>query len=139
MKENSKSVIVFLSALSLAILIPVIFVAFNFGSNLCSQTAIQEFHSPNHLHKIVLSQMNCGTTTDFTTEIHILESDEIIENEEILFQAFSDNLVAQFEGVIDIEVEWLTDEKIIIKFDKKARNFELDKSLDGFKIKYQRF
>ncbi len=116
-------------------------IAYTFSSGMCGNTIVETKISPNYSHKIILFERNCGTTTDFSTQISILKNEEDLEDESgNIFSADSDNgkAILTKKGTINIKIEWLSDKKILIEYDKSARVFEIEKSIDGIEIEYKK-
>lgn len=103
-----------------------------------NKISITEF-SPNKKHKIVIFCRNCGATTDFSTQVSILKVDEKLENESgNIFSADSEHGKAKTDenSSISIKAKWLNNNKVIITYDKNARTFKTENSLDEIEIEY---
>lgn len=50
-------------------------------STLCENSLRQEIYSPDHTHKLLIFDQNCGATTAYTREVSLLSSQESLKNE----------------------------------------------------------
>ncbi len=49
--------------------------------DMCGNEIFQEVYSPSHQYKAVLFQRDCGATTGFSTQVSILNENDVLENE----------------------------------------------------------
>ena len=114
----------------------------SFGSeDMCDNKIIKTEYSPNKKYKIVTFCRECGATTDFSTQISILEFEEELKNESgNLFSADSEHGKAQTneENIINVIPKWLSNEKVIIEYDKNARVFKNENSINEIMIDYKK-
>lgn len=106
----------------------------------CGNKKYIEKLSPNKDKKAIVFEYDCGATTDFSTHISILNSDEILEKTESgnLFVADSNHGESNMNGeIIDLNINWLDNQTLIIDYDKKARVFKNKKTKSGINIIYK--
>ena len=119
-----------------------IYIISSFGSeDMCGNKIIKTEYSPNRKYKIVTFWRNCGATTDFSTQISLLEFDEELKNESgNLFSADGEHGKAETneENIINVKPKWLSNEKVIIEYDENARVFKNENSVNEIKIDYKK-
>jgi hypothetical protein len=88
----------------------------------CSNTISQELFSPDGKLKAVVFKADCGATTDFSTEVSVLEVADKLPSDggNVVFVEDSNHGAA---STIEVNVIWSTNRKLTIKYDKKARLF----------------
>lgn len=136
MKLFSKILIgIFIS--SLLCLLIFLYMIFSFCSvEMCTNKIINTKYSPNRKYKIVIFQRNCGATTDFSTQISILQFNEELKNEG--GNLFTADGATNKENIINVKPKWLSNENVIIEYDKNARVFKNEKSINEIKIDYKK-
>ena len=115
-------------------------IIYSFGSDLCGNEIIETKISPNSTHKIIIFQRNCGATTDFSTQISVLEMDENIENKSgNIFSADSDHGKAELtaNGIINTKIKWINEKTVLIEYDKNVRVFQNEESINNINIRYK--
>jgi hypothetical protein len=112
-----------------------------FGSDdMCGNEIIQTEYSPNKEYKIVTFTRNCGATTDFSSHISILKSDELLENESgNVFSGDSNHGLAKTDSknLITIKSKWLSNDKVEIVFDENVRVFDKDNSVNNVDVEFK--
>lgn len=106
----------------------------------CGNKKYLEIYSPNKKQKAVVFEYDCGATTDFATHISVLDGDDILEKTDSgnLFIADSNYGEANMNGeIIDIKVNWKSNNTLIIDYDKRARIFKNKPSKSGVNIIYK--
>jgi len=106
----------------------------------CVNSIAEEVFSPDKKFKVVVFERNCGATTDFSTQISILDSEEDLGNENgSIFIGDSDHgrVVLSEKNVINTNIIWKDSKTILIQVDPLARIFENKTNYRGFKILYK--
>lgn len=92
----------------------VLFIAFRPGQ-MCENHLIQEDFSPNKELKTMIFSVDCVATTDFSTQISIVNSDYELEKSDKgnVFIADSDHGNANADGeIIQLKTKWIDDETL---------------------------
>jgi len=109
---------------------------------MCGNQVLAEFPSPNGQVKAVIFERNCGTTTDFSTQVSILSSGELLENEGgNLFVADTDHGRAPsgVGGGPEVRFRWVSDAEAEIFHHPAARVYKSSTSLRGMRVSYVAF
>lgn len=88
----------------------------------------------------MLFQRDCGATTDFSTQLSIIEQGESPSGGGNTFRADSDHgaaAVGEWGGPW-AEMRWLAPDHLLIRYAAKSRIFEQDDEVSGVKVSYQR-
>lgn len=107
----------------------------------CANEVIKEILSPNKNYKAVIFQRDCGSTTNYSTQISILEANEALSNKKgNIFVCDDDHGRAPSDanGKILILVEWKTNDSIYITYDSRTRIFSSRTYLSGISITYNK-
>lgn len=135
----------------LLIIVPCIFILFiginkvyeisysSFADDMCGNKIIRTEFSPDKKYKIVIFLRDCGATTNFSTQVSILKVAEKLKNESgNIFSADSERGKAKIDenNIVAIKSKWISNNKVIITYDKNARIFKTQNSLDEIEIDY---
>ena len=97
------------TVISLGIIILLLYkVGYYFFQGLCGNTIISTSTSPDGRWKIVLFERSCGATTGFSTQIALLESGEVLDNE-------SGNIYIASGYPNGYDIHWQSNEAVKIK------------------------
>jgi hypothetical protein len=127
MKALLVTVGIVLGALALSIGI-LIFILFN--ADMCGNTEYLSKTSPSGEHKVVMFERNCGATTDFSTQISILDGDATLENEAgnvFIIPGHPDNVAP--------ELFWSNSSTLKIMHKLGSREHLAEKNYDKGKVK----
>ena len=83
----------------------------NVWSRLCGNVLVQEVYSPDKQYKAIVFERDCGATTDFSTQVSILESTKELSN-------VPGNIFAMngHPDNTEVQVEWENDHTIQITY-----------------------
>ena len=111
-------------------------------SNPCRNEVLQMVASPNEGRKAVIFQRDCGATTGFSTQLSILRAnDEFPKEPGNTFIADTDGgqAPAGKGGGPEVKVQWVGETELIVMHDKRARVFLSEPTIDGVKLRYERY
>ena len=99
----------------------------------CGSTVLSESKSPNGLLKAVIFNYDCGATTGFSSHISILPN-------AITSPRDAGNIfVADGSGASAVQIKWLSSNRLLISYDKRARTFNRKKQFESVAISYKTF
>ncbi|MEZ5494507.1 MAG: DUF5412 family protein [Pseudomonadales bacterium] len=58
-----------------------LYIFFTSLPDMCGNQVFKEIYSPGNKYKAVVFQRDCGATTGFSTQVSVINSNEILENE----------------------------------------------------------
>jgi len=108
-------------------------------SDTCSNMAIVKLDAPDGRHSAVMFNRDCGATTGFSTQISILDVGETLDGSGNAFRADDDHgraKVGKWEGPW-AEMQWLSADRLLVRYAAKSRVFEQDDRVSGVQIRYQ--
>ncbi|MDX1920814.1 MAG: DUF5412 family protein [Candidatus Caenarcaniphilales bacterium] len=108
----------------------------------CSNEVIQSVISPDKKYKLVIFNRNCGATTGFSTQISILNKNFSLKNEGGNIFIADDNhgeVLLTKNKALPIQVTWVSDREVFIKYGEKVRTFQKKDRFKGIKINYSQF
>ena len=141
MKSKLKTVfgcLVFIIIIS-SIFIGILFLRFK-PNEICGNHIIDSKFSPNKKYKLLIFSRDCGATTGFSTQISIIDSNEILEQKDTgnVFIADDDHGKAKTKGeIINLNTRWINNENLVIEYPKNARIYKNDDSEKGINIIYK--
>jgi hypothetical protein len=105
----------------------------------CRNQIIQQSASPNGRWLAVLIQRNCGATTDFSTQVSVVRNGEVPSGSGNVFRADTDHGKAGAESWAGpwAEVNWVADDLILIRYDRRSRTFATNRHIGGVRITYE--
>lgn len=106
----------------------------------CENELLNEVRSPNGKLKAVIFQRDCGATTRVSTQVSILPNGERLSNEGgNIFVADTDHGKAPSGagGGPSVEVRWVSENELLIRYDSRARVFHSEQSLNNVEIRYE--
>jgi len=110
--------------------------------DMCANEVLAVYHSPNNKLRAVIFQRDCGATTGFSTQVSVLSSAEALENKGgNIFVADTNHGAAPAGrgGGPELQVVWLSDNRLQIQYNKLVRIFRAEKESDGVEIEYATF
>jgi hypothetical protein len=109
-------------------------------SDPCDNSTISTVSAPVGDLKASLFQRDCGATTGFSSQVSVLDANDAPTEGGNAFVADTDNGVAKAAswGGPWVELEWLGPQRLIIRYDAKARVFKQNKNVSGVSISYQK-
>lgn len=117
-----------------------VFVGILFAS-MCENSVLKTVISPNKKQKLVVFTRNCGATTDFSTQISILDADDELPNDSgNVFVADCDHGTAPSGpgGGPAVLVSWTGEDSVKISHDPLTRVFLSESSWEGIQIEYEK-
>ena len=96
--------------------------------DMCGSELIQESESPNGKLKAVSFLYNCGATTDFSTQVSILDLDEAIDSSGNVFTS---------KGKNNIRITWISNNELIIENTKSLNTYKKEKEFDSVSVTYK--
>ncbi|MGQ0742066.1 MAG: hypothetical protein ACT4OG_07200 [Alphaproteobacteria bacterium] len=111
--------------------------AFGF-SKMCGTELVKSVASPDNKLKAVMFERDCGATTDFSTQVSILEADDEVPNSP------GNTFIA--EGARDLpraawggpwaEISWRAANSLEVKYDRNATVFKRNETVGSVTIIY---
>ncbi|MES2934033.1 MAG: hypothetical protein V4805_11170 [Pseudomonadota bacterium] len=111
-------------------------------SDTCSNTVLAEYPSPNGKLKAIVFERSCGATTDFSTQVSILNADKDFDSAAgKLFVADTNQgqAPAGVDGGPDIRFRWLSDTSAEIEHASLVGSYLREAKIMGVKVKYVLF
>ena len=121
-------------ALSATILLASCFPAWD-----CSNEILQDVPSPDGRRHAVVFVVNCGATTDFSTQVSVLTKAWTVNDRGNVFVVDSDHGKADATGPaggLNVTVRWLNNRTLEVQYDGRARVFAQDTRHDDTDIRY---
>lgn len=115
-------------------------VAMSGCSSGCENTILSEAGSPNGRLTAILFERSCGATTGHSTQVSVLRSGVRPAAAGNTFVADANHGAAEESagGGPWVEVAWIDDDNLIVRYDEQARVFTAQPNIAGVKITYQR-
>ena len=109
--------------------------------NACESKPIEILPSKNDVLKVVVSTVNCGATTGYSTHVSIINTNEkaVDVKKGNVFIADTDHGEAPSydHGGPIVKMNWLSDKELEIEHHQKARIFRSEVKVKGVKIIYK--
>jgi hypothetical protein len=96
----------------------------------CVNKIEREVASPKRTHKVIQFGRDCGATTSSSTQLSIIPVSASLPDE-------SGNIF--IAGQDSLQVCWLSEKEILIKYPAGAEIFKRDTLYNGFEIRYEQF
>lgn len=130
MKKILKAIIVFFTIV-IFLIIGGYYVLLHIFDDMCENQIYNTISSPDSKHKAVLFQRDCGATTDFSTQVSILQIDSSLNNE-------SGNVlvVKGHPSNNNINIRWISENALEITNVKNASVYKKEASIDNIKVVY---
>lgn len=106
-------------------------------SDMCGNKILKEITSPDKKLKAVIFTRDCGATTDFSSQLSIIDYSDNLENETGNILIISDKEYKPETGVANVNAEWNGNNELIIYFDTKVESFLKMTEMGSVKIIYR--
>jgi len=139
-----KKIIVGICAVFL-VMVGVVSVCFYFFSSfqdiweMCGNTVLTQYPSPNRKLKAVVFERSCGATTGFSTQVSILQTGSVLENAGAnLFVADTDHGRAPsgFGGGPEVRFLWISDSSAELQYHPLARTYLALPEVEGVQVSF---
>jgi hypothetical protein len=108
--------------------------------NMCANRIVAEISSPNGSHKAVEFERDCGATTDFSTQVSVIESAKKLGSDVAgnAFIADSNHGAVPVHppGVMVVDMRWLNSNTLLIEYPAGARVFNRKNKVRDLAIQY---
>ena len=110
--------------------------------NMCGNEVVTEIRSPDGRHKAVEFQRDCGATTDFSTQVSVINSEKKLGSGDAgnAFTADSNHgsvpVHAAGPGVMELDIKWLNSNTLQIEYPAGARVFSRNNKVGEVEIRY---
>jgi len=126
-----RTIIGSLSTLAVVLVVAYVFLSAVL-SGMCGNEIFAETASPDKNHKAILFQRGCGATTGFSTQISILNSSDVLKNE--------DGNILTADNHPDVnrfEIEWINSNTLLISNTNAVHTFRKENMLGQITVKYE--
>lgn len=105
----------------------------------CENSILSEVGSPNGRLSAILFERSCGATTGLSTQVSVLRSGVLPAASGNAFVADANHVAADGNagGGPWVQVVWIDDNNLIVKYDAQARVFTEQTDVAGVKVAYQ--
>lgn len=105
----------------------------------CNNIIIDQSTAPNGSYNAVIFQRDCGATTGFSTQVSLLDSNEKPSGSANVFIVDNDHGAADVGkwGGPEAEMQWISDDHLLVRFAAKSRIFKQETSVSGVQISYE--
>lgn len=108
------------------------------AASLCANELIETAISPDKQHKAILFERDCGATTDFSSQVSILDSDEDLPN------AYGNTFIAEAERNGQraswvgpwVEIKWRSPNELEVSYDRTAEVYEKYETVESIRVIY---
>jgi hypothetical protein len=109
-------------------------------SDSCKNRTVSTAAVPAGDLKAVLFQRDCGATTGFSSQVSLTGANEATSGVGNAFVADTDHGVAQAAswGGPWVELRWVSPQKLLIRYDAKARVFTQNATVSGVTVTYEK-
>ena len=110
--------------------------------DMCANSIVAEYGSPDGTAKVVVFERDCGATTGFSTQASLLAPNtQVTSGGGNLFVADTDHGRAPSgpQGGPEVRVRWDSSEAIVIGHDHRARVFKAEQRLGSVNVRYDVF
>jgi len=101
-------------------------------SDLCGNEIFEEALAPDGKFKAVVFQRDCGATTDFSTQISVIPSDEALPNE-----AGNISVARGHPRDTHIEIHWSPPKNLVVRLKVGLAALKRKDAYKGFSIVYE--
>ena len=105
----------------------------------CGNEELKTILSPDAELKAVIFQRDCGATTGFSTHVSLLSSSKEPPREPgntFILDTDHGQAPTGSKGGPEVILQWVDERVLLVKYDKRARIFRSERSVDGVTIKY---
>jgi hypothetical protein len=109
-------------------------------SDSCKNSTVSTAVAPAGDSKAVLFQRDCGATTGFSSQVSVTGAQEATSGVGNAFVADTDHGVANAAswGGPWVELRWVSPQKLLIRYDAKARVFTQNATVSGVTVTYEK-
>jgi len=109
--------------------------------NMCGNEVVAEIRSPDGRHKAVEFERDCGATTDFSTQVSVIESEKRLGSDDTgnAFTADSNrgSVPVHSSGVMELDMTWLNSKTLEIEYPAGARVLSSNNKVGEVAIQYR--
>jgi len=105
-------------------------------SNACRNDVVAIATAPGGKHQVAMYSRDCGATTGYSTQVSILDAGDEPTGAGNAFVADGGTVATAWGGPWT-EVAWLGSDRLLIRYDSRARIVQQPKRVDGVAISYQ--
>ncbi|MGZ4789109.1 MAG: hypothetical protein ACXVZX_11375 [Terriglobales bacterium] len=129
------------SLVSVVIVVALIMLAgYTFTLGMCGNSVAREVPSPDGKWKAVIYERDCGATTDFSTQVSVLEArDDVGDESGNVFITDSNHGAVPISGigVINVDVLWRSNSEVRVRYPSAARVFKKETRISGVSVSYE--
>lgn len=109
-------------------------------SDACQNSTVSTADAPTGNPRAVLFQRDCGATTGFSSQVSVTNTGEAPSGGGNALVADTDHGAASAAswGGPWVEVRWLSPQRLLIRYDAKARVFTQNESVAGVEVSYEK-
>jgi hypothetical protein len=110
------------------------------GLDPCGNEELETVASPDGKRKAVVFQRDCGATTGFSTQISLVQANDNLPKEAgNTFIADTDHGQAPGGpgGGPKVNLQWTGERELTVKYDRRARVFRSEQSVEGVMVRYE--
>jgi hypothetical protein len=106
----------------------------------CQNTAIATANEPAGKMKAMLFQRDCGSTTGFSSQVSLVSTRGTSRGSGNVFIADTDHgaAIAAPWGGPWVELRWLSPQRLLVRYDAKARVFTQNETVSGVRIAFEK-
>jgi hypothetical protein len=105
-------------------------------SNTCRNEVVSIATAPGGKHQVAMFSRDCGATTGYSTQVSVLDTGDAPTGAGNALVADGGTVATAWGGPW-VEVAWLGPDRLLIRYDSRARIFQKPGSVDGVAISYQ--
>lgn len=102
----------------------------------CANNVLASAMAPGGKHGVAMFERDCGATTGFSTQISILGADQGPTEGGNVFVADHGSTPTAWGGPW-AEIAWLAPDRLLIRYDSRARIFKQVARIDGVSVRYE--
>ncbi len=103
----------------------------------CSNTIYKQIDNEKKIFKIIKFDRNCGATTSNSIQLSVLNFNDSLPNDGGNIFISDSKVGGYIERDTSVEVIWIDNNLILIKYDRDLRIFKNDTLVNNIKIMYQ--
>ncbi|MBK9980973.1 MAG: hypothetical protein IPP15_00880 [Saprospiraceae bacterium] len=102
----------------------------------CSNRIYKEVFNSNHEFKVVKFDRGCGATTGNSIQLSILKAVDSLPNEGGNLFICNSKVGGYIERDTSVQITWLTNNEILVKYDRDQTVFKKESLIKNFQITY---
>lgn len=109
------------------------------AGDMCGNTIVIDLKSPDHLHRAIMFQRDCGATTGFTTQVSILGAGDSLVGSGNTYVADDDHGKARAGdwGGPWTQIEWRSADHVVVRYAPGSRVFHQAAKVGGVRVTYE--